>query len=103
MATPNGGDNAAVTDLTSEPNVSDLKINNPEAEGQGAECEDDLVDPWNVASKSTKGVDYNKLISMLEQGCSRTSSLTSGGWETRGEWGGCTFVHCRSSGRRRSV
>ena len=65
MATPNGGDNAAVNDSTSEPNVDDLKINNPTAEGQGAEGEDDRVDPWNVESKSTKGVDYDKLISML--------------------------------------
>lgn len=23
---------------------------------------DDVVDPWNVASKSDKGVDYDKLI-----------------------------------------
>ena len=25
--------------------------------------DEDVVDPWNVASKSTKGVDYDKLIS----------------------------------------
>ena len=25
--------------------------------------DDDVVDPWNVSSKSDKGVDYDKLIS----------------------------------------
>ena len=28
-----------------------------------AEESDDFVDPWNVASKSDKGIDYDKLIS----------------------------------------
>lgn len=27
--------------------------------------EDDVVDPWNVTSKSDAGVDYDKLISKL--------------------------------------
>lgn len=27
------------------------------------EVEDDFVDPWNVVSKSEKGIDYDKLIS----------------------------------------
>lgn len=27
--------------------------------------EDDVVDPWNVVSKSQTGVDYDKLISKL--------------------------------------
>lgn len=36
--------------------IKDLKIADDEQE-------DDIVDPWSVASKSTKGVDYDKLIS----------------------------------------
>jgi len=28
----------------------------------GVELEDDVVDPWEVRSKSAKGVDYDKLI-----------------------------------------
>ena len=35
--------------------VSSLNIDNSQ--------EEDIVDPWSVTSKSTKGVDYNKLIS----------------------------------------
>ena len=27
--------------------------------------EDDIVNPWEVASKSATGVDYDKLISMI--------------------------------------
>lgn len=27
------------------------------------DCEEDLVDPWNVTSGSDKGIDYDKLIS----------------------------------------
>lgn len=34
-------------------NIDNLKINNEE---------DDVVDPWNVVSKSEAGVDYDKLI-----------------------------------------
>lgn len=26
--------------------------------------DEDIVDPWNVVSKSEKGIDYDKLISM---------------------------------------
>lgn len=29
----------------------------------GTNVDDDLVDPWNVVSKSDAGVDYDKLIS----------------------------------------
>ena len=28
--------------------------------------EEDIVNPWNVASKSATGVDYDKLISMFD-------------------------------------
>lgn len=34
-------------------NVNNLTLNN---------VEDDVVDPWNVVSKSDTGVDYDKLI-----------------------------------------
>ena len=30
--------------------------------GDAGEEEDDCVDPWNVTSKSDKGIDYDKLI-----------------------------------------
>lgn len=68
MATPNGVampacDSPPANDL--EPKVNDLKINNSTVDDNGVEDDDDLVDPWNVESKSTKGVDYDKLISML--------------------------------------
>lgn len=33
--------------------------------GTVAEEEEDIVDPWNVTSKSLTGVDYDKLISKL--------------------------------------
>lgn len=36
-------------------NVNNLSINNDE---------DDVVDPWNVVSKSDTGVDYDKLIGL---------------------------------------
>lgn len=29
----------------------------------GVEDEEDIVDPWNVQSKSNAGIDYDKLIS----------------------------------------
>lgn len=38
--------------------VDNLTITN---DGKG----DDFVDPWNVASSSDTGVDYDKLISMI--------------------------------------
>lgn len=34
-------------------------------DGTNAAKEEDIVDPWNVQSSSAKGVDYDKLISML--------------------------------------
>ncbi len=37
--------------------VETLKIQN--------EGDDDVVDPWNVVSKSETGVDYDKLISKI--------------------------------------
>ena len=33
--------------------------------GLDIDDDDDFVDPWNVRSKSSKGVDYDKLISKL--------------------------------------
>lgn len=38
----------------------------PASEAKEIEETDDVVDPWNVASKSDTGVDYEKLISELE-------------------------------------
>lgn len=37
----------------------------PAQEAPVEEKDDDFVDPWNVVSKSDKGVDYDKLISKL--------------------------------------
>lgn len=37
-----------------EAKMSDLKVEETQ--------EDDFVDPWNVASKSETGIDYDKLI-----------------------------------------
>jgi len=34
-------------------------------EGATAPAEDDVVDPWNVASTNDAGVDYDKLISKM--------------------------------------
>ena len=48
----------------------DLKEKPQEAAVDGAqETKEDFVDPWNVASGSEKGIDYEKLISkfMIEQ------------------------------------
>lgn len=44
-------DNLKAMDLTTKP---------PEDSIEGKE---DVVDPWNVASGSDKGIDYDKLIS----------------------------------------
>lgn len=45
----------AVNDTSEE--MSKLEV------GEQAGNEDDFVDPWNVVSKSSTGVDYDKLIS----------------------------------------
>ncbi len=37
-------------------NMADLKIE------ENVAVEEDFVDPWNVASKSETGIDYDKLI-----------------------------------------
>lgn len=42
------------SELSNKVNNIDLQIN----------LEDDVVDPWNVVSKSDTGIDYDKLISM---------------------------------------
>lgn len=46
-----------------EENMSDVQLNNSE------QADEDLVDPWNVTSKSMTGVDYDKLIKKF--GCSK--------------------------------
>lgn len=45
-------------------NIADLKVVDTSAKPVE---DDDFVDPWNVESKSDAGVDYDKLISMLNQ------------------------------------
>lgn len=40
-------------------NIAAVNLNNGSLEE-----DDDIVNPWNVESKSTTGVDYDKLISM---------------------------------------
>jgi len=47
--------------------MAEEKLENMRISGDGAPAEedDDVVDPWNVQSKSDKGIDYDKLISML--------------------------------------
>lgn len=42
--------------------MSELKIQENNTKN---EIEDDIVDPWNVVSKSETGIDYDKLISKL--------------------------------------
>ena len=42
----------------------DRKLDNSAAASK-VDDDDDFVDPWNVESKSAKGIDYNKLISMF--------------------------------------
>ena len=42
----------------------DGKLDNSAAASK-VDDDDDFVDPWNVESKSAKGIDYNKLISMF--------------------------------------
>lgn len=42
-----------------EKNMIDLKIE----ESNDKDAEEDIVDPWNVVSKSDTGIDYEKLIS----------------------------------------
>lgn len=46
------------TELSNNVNHIDLQIN----------LEDDVVDPWNVVSKSETGINYDKLISMIFYG-----------------------------------
>lgn len=41
-------------------NINNLNLNNDHDESE------DVVDPWNVVSKSETGVDYNKLIRKLQ-------------------------------------
>ena len=43
-----------------EKKMDDLSVQN-ETKNPDQE-EDDFVDPWNVSSKSDKGIDYDKLI-----------------------------------------
>lgn len=38
-------------------------LENLSLESKEAKDEDDVVDPWNVCSKSKTGIDYDKLIS----------------------------------------
>ena len=38
------------------------KLSLEESGDAGQEEEEDCVDPWNVTSKSDKGIDYDKLI-----------------------------------------
>lgn len=51
--------------MASEPKIEDLAISDKRVGGDGApsDDEDDVVNPWDVAAKSTTGVDYDKLIS----------------------------------------
>ena len=41
------------------------KVNELTIDASNAAEEDDFVDPWTVASKSDKGIDYDKLIRKL--------------------------------------
>ena len=49
-------------------------------EEDNAAPEEDIVDPWNVQSSSAKGVDYDKLISMLNRGCCLHDSALARGY-----------------------
>lgn len=40
-----------------------LDINNSNINDKGGTEEEDIVNPWNVVSKSETGIDYDKLIS----------------------------------------
>ncbi len=51
----------AEPDLSSK--VDELKVAENAAE---ADDDDQIIDPWQVVTKSDKGVDYDKLISKLE-------------------------------------
>ena len=42
--------------------VDDISVDAAVDGVAGVELEDDVVDPWEVRSKSAKGVDYDKLI-----------------------------------------
>ena len=55
----------AESDVTSQ--VEDLKVTDENATFATIDAEEDdqIVDPWNVETKSDKGVDYDKLISKL--------------------------------------
>ena len=46
-------------------NVIKNDVSNDVKNDVSIEDEDDFVDPWNVESKSDKGIDYDKLISKL--------------------------------------
>ncbi|XP_072025449.1 tryptophan--tRNA ligase, cytoplasmic-like [Amphiura filiformis] len=50
----------AEQDLSSK--VDDLKVTENAAEAVNDDDDDQVVDPWNVVTKSDKGVDYDKLI-----------------------------------------
>lgn len=43
--------------------TGDRTPSTPASEAKEVEDTEDFVDPWNVASKSETGVDYDKLIS----------------------------------------
>jgi len=38
----------------------------PKEQPEGEELEEDIVTPWEVESKSEKGIDYEKLIGKME-------------------------------------
>jgi hypothetical protein len=43
--------------------IKRVDINNSNINDKGGTEEDDIVNPWNVVSKSGTGIDYDKLIS----------------------------------------
>lgn len=49
--------------------VEDLEIRGGQVNGAKEENDEDVVDPWNVVSKSQTGIDYDKLISKFFAFC----------------------------------
>jgi tryptophanyl-tRNA synthetase len=46
-----------------------LDVNNSNTNDKGGTEEEDVVNPWNVISKSETGIDYDKLISKYISKC----------------------------------
>ena len=49
-----------------ESKMEEMQLNDGAAKEAATAAEEDIVDPWTVATSSEKGIDYDKLISKFK-------------------------------------